>query len=113
MSVVLVGGNDRMVTRYKNICKDYDCKAKVFIKMPADFERKLGTPDLVIVFTNTVSHKTREWLMTSLPVTQKKLLKPYIVLLISSTLFLYSLTKLSGEIGHAYGAYLRTKVISS
>lgn len=57
MSVVLVGGNDRMVTRYKNICKDYDCKAKVFIKMPADFERKLGTPDLVIVFTNTVSHK--------------------------------------------------------
>ena len=26
------------VTRYKNICKDYDCKAKVFIKMPADFD---------------------------------------------------------------------------
>ena len=49
----------------------------------------------------------------SLPVTQKKLIKPYIVLLISSTLLLYSLTKLSGEIGHAYGAYLRTKVISS
>ena len=52
-------------------------------------------------------------LMTSLPVTQKKLIRPYIVLLISSTLLLYSLTKLSGEIGHAYGAYLRTKVISS
>lgn len=25
--------------------------------MPADFESKLGTPDLVILFTKTVSHK--------------------------------------------------------
>lgn len=57
MSIVLVGGNDRMETRYKDICKKYDCKAKVFIKMPADFERKIGTPDLVIVFTGTCSHK--------------------------------------------------------
>ncbi len=57
MSVVVVGGNDRMSTRYKEICKEYDCKAKVFTQMPADFENKLGVPDLVIVFTNTVSHK--------------------------------------------------------
>ena len=30
MSVVVVGGNDRMATRYKDICKSYNCKAKVF-----------------------------------------------------------------------------------
>ena len=43
MSVVVVGGNDRMATRYKDICKSYNCKAKVFTQMPSDFENKLGT----------------------------------------------------------------------
>ncbi len=57
MSVVVVGGNDRMATRYKDICKSYKCKAKVFTQMPADFENQLGTPDLMVVFTNTCSHK--------------------------------------------------------
>lgn len=57
MSIVLIGGNDRMATRYKEICKDYNCKAKVFTQMPSDFENKLGTPDLMVVFTNACSHK--------------------------------------------------------
>lgn len=57
MSIVVVGGNDRMVTRYKDICREYNCKAKVFTQMPSDFENKLGTPDLMVVFTNTCSHK--------------------------------------------------------
>ncbi len=57
MSVVVVGGNDRMATRYKDICKEYNCKAKVFTQMPSDFENKLGMPDLMVVFTSTCSHK--------------------------------------------------------
>ena len=57
MSVVVVGGNDRMAARYKEICGNYNCKAKIFTQMPADFENKLGTPDLVVLFTNTCSHK--------------------------------------------------------
>lgn len=57
MSVVVVGGNDRMATKYKEICKSFDCKAKVFTQMPSNFEQKLGFPDLVVVFTNTCSHK--------------------------------------------------------
>ena len=57
MSVVVIGGNDRMATRYKDICREYNCKAKVFTQMPADFSSKLGTPDLMVVFTNTCSHK--------------------------------------------------------
>ncbi len=57
MSVVVVGGNDRMATRYKDICSAYKCKSKIFTQMPADFESKLGMPDLVVVFTNTCSHK--------------------------------------------------------
>ena len=57
MSVVVVGGNDRMATRYKEICCSFNCRAKVFTQMPADFESKLGNPDLVVLFTNTCSHK--------------------------------------------------------
>ena len=53
----IVGGNDCMVIRYKDICEAYNCKAKIFTQMPSDFDRKLGTPDLMVVFTNTCSHK--------------------------------------------------------
>ena len=30
MSIVIVGGHDRMVGQYKKICKSYKCKCKVF-----------------------------------------------------------------------------------
>lgn len=32
MSVVIVGGHDRMVQQYKQVCKAHRCKAKVFTK---------------------------------------------------------------------------------
>ena len=57
MSIVIVGGNERMVCQYQNICKNYGCKAKVFAKEKGAMKKKLGCPDLMILFTNTVSHK--------------------------------------------------------
>ncbi len=57
MSIVIVGGHDRMVCQYKKICKKYNCKAKVFTQMSADLKKQLGSPDLFVLFTNTVSHK--------------------------------------------------------
>ena len=57
MSVVIVGGHDRMVAQYKKICKAYKCKVKVFTHMKADFDKQIGCPDLLVLFTNTVSHK--------------------------------------------------------
>lgn len=57
MSVVIVGGHDRMVCQYKKICKQFKCKAKVFTHMSADLNKQLGQPDLFVLFTNTVSHK--------------------------------------------------------
>ena len=56
MSIVIVGGNERMVCQYQNICKNYGCKAKVFPKETGPLEKKIGSPDLMILFTNTVSH---------------------------------------------------------
>ena len=57
MSVVIIGGNDRMTRLYEDTCRSYGCKAKVFIHLKSEFRRKIGTPDLVILFTSTVSHK--------------------------------------------------------
>ena len=57
MSVVIVGGHDRMVCQYKKICKEHNCKAKVFTKISGNMSNKIGSPDLIILFTNTVSHK--------------------------------------------------------
>ena len=57
MSVVIVGGHDRRVCQYMKICKNYKCKAKIFTQMSASMDKQMGTPDLFILFTNTVSHK--------------------------------------------------------
>lgn len=57
MSVVIVGGHDRMVCQYRKICKSYQCKAKIFTQMSASMDKQMGSPDLFILFTNTVSHK--------------------------------------------------------
>ena len=46
-----------MVCQYKKICKEHNCKAKVFTQMPAKLGNQIGSPDLIILFTNTVSHK--------------------------------------------------------
>lgn len=57
MSVVIIGGHDRMVSQYKKICKDYQCKAKIFTQMASNMKDQIGQPDLIVLFTNTVSHK--------------------------------------------------------
>ena len=57
MSVVIVGGNERMAGQYEDICRQHGCKAKVFTKESGSLKRKLGSPDLLILFISTVSHK--------------------------------------------------------
>ena len=57
LNIVIIGGNERMVCQYQDICKNYGCKAKVFPKENGSFKKKIGLPDLMILFTNTVSHK--------------------------------------------------------
>ena len=57
MSIVIIGGNECMVCQYEKIWKQYGCKAKIFAKERSGLKKKLGSPDLMILFTNTVSHK--------------------------------------------------------
>ena len=39
MSVVIIGGHERMENRYREICKSYHHKPKIFTKMRADLSR--------------------------------------------------------------------------
>ena len=42
MSVVIVGGHDRMVRQYMDICKKYNCKGKVITQLPGNFKGQIG-----------------------------------------------------------------------
>jgi hypothetical protein len=57
MSLVLVGGHDRMHREYQNVCEHFNCNSKIYTQMPANFNKSIGVPDRIILFTNTVSHK--------------------------------------------------------
>ena len=61
MSVVILGGNECMEHRYKALCQtyreSYQCQSKIFTKPAGGLRNKLGSPDLTIFFTNTMSHK--------------------------------------------------------
>ncbi|MCR5294990.1 MAG: DUF2325 domain-containing protein [Lachnospiraceae bacterium] len=57
MSVVILGGNECMERKYKDLCREYDCKVKIFARPIGSLKNKLGRPDLMIFFTSTMSHK--------------------------------------------------------
>ena len=60
MSVVIIGGNDRMQRIYTDACASYGCTAKIFMDNKGVIRKKIGSPDLLILFTSTVSHKMAE-----------------------------------------------------
>ncbi len=57
MSIVILGGNECMERRYKDLCNEYNCSAKVFTKPSGNLRSKIGSPDLMVLFTGTMSHK--------------------------------------------------------
>ncbi len=57
MSIILVGGHDRMHAIYKSTASRMGHKVKVFTQMPANFEKRIGNPDGILLYTKTVSHK--------------------------------------------------------
>ena len=65
MSVAIIGGNERMEQHYIDVCKSHNCKVKVFTK-PKGIREKIGNPDVVIFFTNTVSHKMTRQALSSI-----------------------------------------------
>lgn len=56
MGIVIIGGNECMVCQYEAICRHHGHTAKVFAKQHGVLSKKIGAPDLIILFTRTVSH---------------------------------------------------------
>ena len=53
MSVVIIGGNERMEQQYKEICKRYRCKAGIYpddVREPEDPDRTAGSDHLVYFY---------------------------------------------------------------
>lgn len=57
MSILLIGGHERMEDIYIRKGKEKGHKVKVMNKMMTNFTKRIGSPDAIIIFTNTVSHK--------------------------------------------------------
>ncbi len=75
MSIVLIGGHDRMHSEYKGIGKKNGFKLKIFTQITPKFAKTIGSPDAIILFTNTVSHKMvntaiKEAKRKSIPITR-------------------------------------------
>ena len=66
MSVVILGGHERMERQYKDICREYGCKAKVITRMGGGPRGALGSPDLLVLFTSTMSHKMLRYALSEL-----------------------------------------------
>lgn len=60
MSIIIIGGNEKMISKYKDVCKMHNCKAKVFVDPIRNLRKMIGSPDLIVLFTGTVSHKMVE-----------------------------------------------------
>ncbi len=76
MSIAIIGGNERMERRYKDLCAEHNCNAKIFTK-PKGIKNKIGKPDMVILFTNTVSHKMIEQTLSSIGSEEAKVVRSH------------------------------------
>lgn len=59
MCATLVGGMDRLHKDYKMTAKRSGVKLKTFTGKERNMRAMMGTPDLIIIFTDKVSHKAR------------------------------------------------------
>ena len=55
MSVAIIGGNECMIRRYTELCKDYKCKAKVYSKMTNSLKNMGGTGFDCVVYKYGIS----------------------------------------------------------
>lgn len=44
MKLVIIGGNERMVCKYADVCKCHGCEAKILVKENGTLKKKIGAP---------------------------------------------------------------------
>lgn len=60
MCITLVGGMDRLKPDYMQTCKEAGHEVKCITKNERNFTGKIGNPNLILVFTNKISHSARD-----------------------------------------------------
>ena len=60
MSIVLIGGMDRLARHYVNEAVKFGISLKVFTKSETGIKAKIGHLDGVVIFTNKVSHRVKK-----------------------------------------------------
>lgn len=59
MSIVLVGGMDRLGDKYQKEAKDSGIDLHIFSQAELNMKRKIKRADAVVIFTNKVSHRAK------------------------------------------------------
>lgn len=59
MCVTLVGGMDRLKAEYMAVANQHGCRLKCVVRNERNFQEKIGAPDMLIVFTNKISHEAK------------------------------------------------------
>ncbi len=59
MSVTLIGGMDRLRADYMAAAKEMGHKLRCVARNERNFQEKIGSPDMLIVFTNKISHEAK------------------------------------------------------
>lgn len=44
MKLVIIGGNERMMCKYADVCKCHGCEAKILVKENGTLKKKIGAP---------------------------------------------------------------------
>ena len=65
MSIVLIGGMDRLGEQYHKEAKNQGMDLRIFSQAPLNMANKIKHADAVVIFTNKVSHKARNEAMTA------------------------------------------------
>jgi hypothetical protein len=59
MSIILVGGMDRLGKKYRDEARKQGMKLQIFSQADQNMGTKIKSADAVIIFTNKVSHQAR------------------------------------------------------
>lgn len=65
MSIVLIGGMDRLSEKYQNEAKKQGMNLCIFSQANQNMSTKIKNADAVVIFTNKVSHQARNEAFTT------------------------------------------------
>jgi hypothetical protein len=65
MSIALIGGMDRLERHYITEAENLGISLKVFTKSESGLTSKIKNMDMIVIFTNKVSHRARKEVLTA------------------------------------------------